>query len=287
MKKINGLSIGDNLHLAVAATKSLRDFAPNVAGAFKGCEPSWFNSAVQTTYNRMMIWLNDLAIVENAINVQLAATCSRSLFEHLLDLKWLIRNPHLGEAFRAFTLVRRYDIASVIVDECNRDATTDKSIYRRELELVCDPERRKMRDALCLEHGWVSKGGEPKRPKHWWGENAEQRARTLDGGTHTYLKYYLNLYSTISNLIHPGGVGLDGMSATAIAGLFISLHAFAQQFFLEATDLVCKTFPVPAETADAFHKLFFGDAPYGKPYMEPEASSPPSDEAETVIKPNA
>lgn len=257
-------SILEMIKLSVSATNTLNNFMhSSISPAFKNHpDQSHFHSTAMTTYNRISLWLSDLAIVRDPIHFQLAATCVRSIFEHLLDLKWLILNPKDAEKFSAFTLVRRFDIADKISTECKRYPNFDQSLFNSEIKLTSDLQLRIRRDELCKKNNWVTKTGEPRKPKHWWGESTEQRAHAVDPNDGKYLQIFLRYYALLSNHIHPGGVSLIGISGEAIATHFVGLHRLAQDFCLEATEIVCTNFPIPLSVNEEFHKIFFGDAPY-------------------------
>jgi hypothetical protein len=252
------------LKACVSATNSLYEFMGNsICPVFKqNPEKSPFHSATMSTYNRIILWMSDLATVSDPNHFQLAATCVRSIFEHLLDLKWLITNPQEADKFFAFTNVRRFDIAAKILSECERNSNIDREIFKTELRLANDSRSKEIRDELCLRHKWIKKNGDVSKPKHWWGENIEQRTHAIDLDGSKEFQIYLKMYAFLSNHIHPGGVSLQGISANALAQLFVGFHLKAQEFCKEATEIVLSNFPVPPTVIEEFRKKFFGDSPY-------------------------
>jgi len=252
------------LKACVSATNSLSEFMSNsICPVFKqNAEKSPFHSATMSTYNRIILWMSDLATVGDPIHFQLAATCLRSIFEHLLDLKWLTSNPQEAEKFFAFTTVRRFDIAAKILSECEHNPHIDRTIFKTELRMANDSQSKEIRDELCFRYNWIKKNGDTIRPKHWWGENIEQRTHAIDLDGSKDFQTYLKMYAFLSNHIHPGGVSLQGISANALAQLFVGFHLKAQEFCKEATEIIILHFPVPSDVIEKYRKKFFGDAPY-------------------------
>ncbi len=112
------LPLKDAVSFAPQATQILAEFAQRkVIQVFHSGELSHFNVALQTTYNRMAMWMSDLCVARDPIHIQIASVCARSIFEHLLDLKWLVTNPASAQSFNDYTVVRRFDIAGKIAKE--------------------------------------------------------------------------------------------------------------------------------------------------------------------------
>lgn len=82
-----------------------------------------FQVTMINIYSRMILWLQDSMIAKEPIHFQVAVTCARSMFEHLIDLKWLIMNPQSTEAFNAFTYVRRFDMADKVYKESLKNSS--------------------------------------------------------------------------------------------------------------------------------------------------------------------
>jgi hypothetical protein len=159
--KVDGIPVREWLEMTIDASAALLKFAKaKVCPALKvKNNQSHFKAAVTNTYNRMVLWLQDSIVTKEPIHIQIAATCARSMFEHLVDLKWLTLNPQSGEAFSAFTIVRRFDIADKILEESLRNPYMDVTPFRSAIALATRPKSRTMRDNLCRQHGWLKKNG--------------------------------------------------------------------------------------------------------------------------------
>lgn len=257
-------SISKMISLSISATNSLFEFmSKDICPIFKNDQDqTHFQAAIMTTFNRMILWLSDLAIIKEPIHIQLVATCARSLFENLIDLKYLIANPSEAEKFSAFTYIRRFDIADKISNACLAHPKMDIGLFATEIKLCNNEKIRSKREKLCHKYNYISKNGSIRKPMHWWGTSLEERTNTIDPDGSKDYKNYLRIYGTTSNLIHPGGVGLNGISGKGVASLFIGLSGISQEFCLDATEIICSNFSVPEDTIEKFHKQFFGDAPY-------------------------
>ena len=253
------------LEMTFKASASLFEFAKTaVCPELRAKEnKTEFEIAVMSTYNRMYLWLGDSLAAKEPIRFQIAATCARSMFEHLVDLKWLTMNPSSAVAFNDFTIVRRFDMADKILKESLRNPYMNVKPFKQAITLATRPKSRAMRDNLCLQHGWVNKNGQPKSPQHWWGQNIEKRALAVDPKGRKYIAFYMTLYADLSSQVHPGAVGLANISAEGVLGLFIASHHKTQDFFREATDLVCQHFPMPLKVKSEFQDKFSDDAVWG------------------------
>lgn len=207
----------------------------------------------------MTMWIADLSLACNAINVQIASVCARSLFEHLLDLKWLILHPEAAESFHEFVVVRRYHIAKRIAAEFAHHKEIPPAV-RSSIEVANNPNKRALADELCIKNGWVTSNGKPNVPMHWWGHSVEKRALAVDPLTRHYSGIYAMLYGWASSQVHPGGVGLVGISAEAIASLFVYLHFCAQDLFREATELTLERLSNSDELKKEFQTHFSNDS---------------------------
>jgi len=98
---------------------------------------------------------------------------------------------------------------------------------------------------------------------HWWGENAEQRALAVDRQGRKYIAQYVTIYGQLSNQLHPGIVGLQGISPEGVVSLFMAAQSLNQDYFREATGLACQHFPMPPEVRAAFEVQFGDNASWG------------------------
>ena len=263
-------SLGEMIGRSTRATSTLCEFAQASVCPLFGTteEQSYFHSAAMTTFNRMTLWLSDLAANPEPIRFQIAAVCCRSIFEHLVDLRWLIDNPGTAESFHHFTAVSRFQTAEKIRIEVDAFPNLDWQKLTAQMRLANDSQSRAVRDELCRRNGWVTKGGRPRPPLHWWGENARQRTLAIDPKKRKYLRIYLALFASMSSLVHSGAAGVQDISAKGFAGLFIGTHVNSQRFFLEACELVMDQFDAPAAVRREYADKFGHFAPYGSPNFD-------------------
>jgi len=260
-----GISWKEWLEMTSAASASLLEFANSaVCQALRARKnKSHFQVVMSNMYNRAVLWLKDSVIAKEPIHIQIAATCTRSMFEHLIDLKWLTLNPQSAEAFTAFTFVRRFDMADKILKESLRNPAMDPRLNKSAIALATNTQSRARRDELCRKYGWITKTGQTKTPLHWWGENAEQRALAVDPKGRKYIALYVTIYAELSNQVHPGMVGLRNISPEGVLSLFLAAQQMTQDFFREVTSLVCQHFPMPSKVTTVFQDKFSDNAVWG------------------------
>ena len=95
--------------------------------------------ALAGTYYRMCLFLRAPAKLDDACHFQIAAMAARSLFELLLDLKALAKDPGLAEKFLDFTWVSRYHKAKQLADFLDANPGVDATPRKHALALVNKP----------------------------------------------------------------------------------------------------------------------------------------------------
>jgi hypothetical protein len=162
--KVYGIPVRDWIEMTIKASASLLEFAKTtVCPVFQNKKNrSHFEAAVTTTYNRMVLWLGDSVVTKEPIRIQIASTCARSMFEHLIDLKWLTLTPQSAEAFLSFTIVRRFDMADKILKR-----VPAKSLYGRKAipggDSIGDPPKVANHARQLMPSAWLA---QEERPTH-------------------------------------------------------------------------------------------------------------------------
>src|SRR4051812_8939462 len=81
--------------------------------------------AITGTYYRMLAWMKTLTELKCPVHIQAVCSAARGMFELLIDIKQLIATPALADAYHAFTFVRRFRQAQVMVEEFDKIHGTD------------------------------------------------------------------------------------------------------------------------------------------------------------------
>lgn len=239
--EVSDLSVKTRVEAFYKGTDAVSKFAEKVMiPVLKGqLDLNIKERAIVDTYCRMYAWVRSMVAMNSYIHFQGAAAATRSLFELLLDIKMLV-NDETGELikkFHAFPDIDKFNRAKKIVsfcDEHRNNTQINDSIQRTFVNYV---GRKQKNEKTILRYWGKNKKGDPKRPKHWTGENVRERACSLG------LKYeelYVEIYSLLSWYIHSGSTGYVGLKEKDIENCFGYCHGLAQRMFIEATVICAK-----------------------------------------------
>ncbi len=239
--EVSDLSVKTRAEAFYKGTDAISKFAEKVMVPFLKGQFGLNNKerAIVDTYCRMYAWIRSMVTMNSCIHFQGAAAATRSLFELLLDIK-MLANDETGEfikKFHAFPDTDKFNRAEKIVsfcDEHRNDTQINDSIQRT---FVNNVSRKQKNEKTILRYRGKNKKGDPKRPKHWTGENVRERACSLG------LKYeelYVEIYSLLSWYIHSGSTGYVGLKEKDIENCFGYCHGLAQRMFIEATVICAK-----------------------------------------------
>ncbi|MDZ4784047.1 MAG: hypothetical protein SGJ19_27680 [Planctomycetia bacterium] len=164
-------------------TLALRDFArkklcPFVATSFRPPFEEGLELAVLLLLERVALWTDTLAALDNAAHFQAVAAGQRCLFELLVDLKLLLNQPELVALFHEFTFVERYYVtkqqASVVgASETKSSKTTMEATF------LTDPANI-ARYQKSRQHLW-RKESATSRVMHWSGIVLSKVVKSLGG----------------------------------------------------------------------------------------------------------
>ena len=222
-------------------TRALHEFAEkNVCPVVRAVlQKSDHETALAATYYRMCLLLRALAKLDDTCHFQVAAMAARSMFELLLDLKALAKDPTLGQKFFDFTWMSRYHKARQLANFLQHNPDVDPTPHQQALALVNKPGVKQNREQLCKKHGWVDSEGKPTWPIHWSGKDTFARAK--DAGIE-YAEIYRSEFFIQSYYVHAGGAGIHSMSREALESLFAISHQLVQRLFAEATKIIGNAF---------------------------------------------
>jgi Family of unknown function (DUF5677) len=191
--------------------------------------PSAQEIALRDTYYKMYLFLRSALIMNSLDHFQSVAALTRSLFELLLDLKFIAQDS-TGDAvkrYNEFQEIERYRRAEQLVefDRNHPDAIKQDISPQR---TFCSDQQRQARVASALKRG--------KYPDHWTGKNARERAKILGKEA-----MYVEVYSLLSWYVHAGAAGTAGMSKEALESVFGVCHGLIRRIFLDAISTCAKT----------------------------------------------
>jgi hypothetical protein len=218
--------------------------------------PSDRDNAILALYWRVIGLLTSIYALNGAFHFQSIASASRSLFELYLDLALLIRDP-TGDSvdrFHAFTRVERFRVAEKIVEFFDAHPTLPTTDLAAARSLMSNATERTAIEGI-VDHFWGrDKNGKLRWPKHWSQYDARGRAKAL--GTSFEALYVRNWYE-LSWHVHPGSVGVAGLSADA----FDSFNGLAHRLVIEASveiySIVARELHLDATIEDLPSKLTF------------------------------
>ncbi|MEO8496168.1 MAG: DUF5677 domain-containing protein [Planctomycetota bacterium] len=198
-----------------------------------------YESVFSATYYRMCLWFEAIVVLKDPRHFQLAQSASRSLFELLIDVKLLIRDPTAVEQVNAFTRVERFRRAHRLNTFLNEHPSVDKSGYSAEIKHATDPATRVEIDSLREQHWGRDSKNKLIWPKHWSGKDAARRAADLGL---EFEERYISDYSFQSWYTHPGLAGIAGLSGGDLTKAFAIAHLVSQRSFSRATEAVASEF---------------------------------------------
>lgn len=243
------LSMHEMADAVYGGTKALKDclknHVVNVVGTQMGRTPE--EEALVQTYCRMYAWMESLVVLNRTVDLQAISAGARSLFEFLLDIKLLCKDPTNVSKFHAFTFVEKFRAAKNLV-EISDELTGDTTKWS-EPRTFFSNAANKARFSGDLATHWP---GLNKPPPHWSGRTLPDRAKDIGID---YELIYRHLVARLNWYIHPGQSGIDGLSDNGFVGGFALANDLAQRCTLEATDIICDKFHLLIADADLRKKI--------------------------------
>jgi hypothetical protein len=203
-----------------------------------------YEKVLSSLYYRMFLWFEALTELKDPRHFQVAQSAARSLFELLLDVKLVIRDPNVVEQVNAFTRVERFRRANRLNAFVNEHPAIDSSQYIAEVQHATDPAAIAEIDSLREKYWGRDKHDKLIWPKHWSGSDALSRARIAGGeiAGGEFEETYVSDYSFQSWYAHAGLAGIGGISREGLTKAFALAHLSSQRSFSQATETVAFAF---------------------------------------------
>lgn len=222
-------------------TVALRDFIDTTVMPLfpsEACNDT-YNDKMIDIYGRMQLWLRSLAGLKEPMHFQAVCAGARSIFELLLDLRTLSRNPSLVGQLVAFTKVNRYQNAQKTVKLLESHPEIDRTRYKHQVALLADDDRRKEHESNISRYWPSEPGKKQKGPNHWYKGSVYEQCREL--GVEHELAYRTE-YARHCWFVHAALVGIDGVSTEGLVNTFTRAHLLVQRSVINGTEIVAGLF---------------------------------------------
>jgi hypothetical protein len=171
-------------------------------------EESDTEKAIVGAFFRFHACMHSLVLMNNILDFQAVASCARTAFELLIDIKILSLDSSgdLVKKYHIFPTVERFNSARKLKRFWENNKTNLGDCFLAQREYVESFTERF--DKIVAKYWGTDKNNKPKYPKHWTGENLESRVRQLG------LKYernYYELYPKLSWYVHSGSACYAGL----------------------------------------------------------------------------
>ncbi len=203
--------------------------------------PSRKEEILKGLYFRMYAWMRTLVSLNDTVHFQATASAARSIFELLLDIKLVIDDNPKGalQKFDAFVEVEKFRVAKKYVDFKNHNPSLKYRGDQGKENLVNKQDEQTRIEELKELHWGRDKKDKVISPPHWSGWPLSKRAE--EAGKDYEFSYHES-FGLLSWYVHPGSVGIQGMSKESLEAVFGNSHMLAQPMFLDAMLLVAKEF---------------------------------------------
>jgi Family of unknown function (DUF5677) len=198
-----------------------------------------YHDRLRDIYSRMQLWVRSLSELKEPMHFQAVCAGARSIFELLLDLRTLSRNPSLVDQLVAFTEVNRYQNAQKTVKLLERHPEIDRTRYKQQAAVVADDDRRREHERTMSKY-WPSEADKRRNgPSHWFKGSVYGQCREL--GVEHELAYRTE-YAHHCWFVHAALVGVDGISEEGLVNTFTRAHVLVQRSVINATEIVGELF---------------------------------------------
>lgn len=212
----------------------------NVIATLQGSRTD-FEDALAGTYYRMCFCVESLTRLNNKRDFQVALGVTRTIYELYIDMVELSTVPIQAAKFLDYTFVAKFSAAKKLVDELSHQGITDPTIGKHERAFIGDPKNQTKYQAELLKH-WPSKQGQAaKAPLSWTNTNLPTRVKAIGNAE---LLRYRKIYSMLCWYSHSGLVGVANLSAEGLESAMGFGHAYSQDVFYEATNLIAGVFKI-------------------------------------------
>ena len=194
-----------------------------------------FEEATAAIYLRMFFWIDSLTRLNKLPDTQAACSATRSMYELLIDLLEIKKDPKLVEQFANFNFVEKFRAAEKLVTAMDEAGNTTE--HKPQRVFFDDTANKQKVDMLMAKH-WPNL---KKAPGNW--RALDLAKRTEDLGAKEKVRYR-TLYPMFSWYSHSGVVGFYDLSEDAYLSAFGMAQLYAQQIFQEASLLIGDQFQV-------------------------------------------
>lgn len=208
--------------------------------------------AIAATYNRITLLLRGIATLEDPAHFQIANSVARTVFELVVDLKMLRKDPSLAAKFFAFARVVKFRKAEQLVSFLDGNPSIDRTAHQHAINFANDPQRKQSVEQQCIQHWGATRNGQPNWPDHWSGKNIADRAH--DAGLE-FEEMYRSQFFLQSQYVHAGPAGIQDLSRDALICSFGIAHRLIQQLAATATELVGDQFHLFDTNLELRHRL--------------------------------
>jgi len=198
-----------------------------------------YEDALAGSYYRMALVVGSLTKLDSISDFQTVQAGARTVFELLLDLKMLAKDPALAGPFFAFAEVQPFSKAAQLTKFLDENPTVDRTPYAHATRLASDPAERMKYEAKCIKYWGKPRKGTPKPNAHWSNKGLCKRAK--DAGPE-YEEIYRGDVFTQNYCVHAGAAGVAGFGREAIESLYTIGHHLACQLLREATEIIAAQF---------------------------------------------
>ena len=216
----------------------------------KGRPSRRLDATVYEAYALMVLWVGSIAKLNETKDVQAIGAGARSLFEQLLDLKWLEQNPQpeWSEKFHEFPRVDRYRLAEKVLDYKNNNP--DSQISEKKFREIMAMLNRGEPVAAVVARLWGKnpKTGNLNWPRHWTGE-ADILGRAKKLGSE-FADAYQERYRVLCWLVHSGSSAFHGRDSESIENYVAHGYLWAFEFAHQGTKLACEILGIAGNIPD-------------------------------------
>lgn len=209
---------------------------PLIDGAIQksSCE-----KAIAGTFLRMKQLVSGLCVLDDPQHFQITNAVARTVFELCLDLHALSKDPSIESKFWSFTQVSRFHKTQQLVSFLEGSPSVDRSAHADAIRYASDPARKTRIEALVRTHWGTDRKGKLRWPDHWSGQLIFSRAK--NAGV-KYEEFYKTHFSYLSNHVHAGIGGIQGLSQSALICCFAIAIYLTRDLFEDSVNIVIDAF---------------------------------------------
>lgn len=242
---VKDLSLKIRLDAFYDGTKELYEFSKDIIipATQSLVSPNPNEDAIRGTYYRMFLLIESAVFLNNLRSFQTTAMITRSLFEQLLDLKFLSNDKDGAwtNKYHAFPEIDKVKIANKLVEFDQKNPGILSKDIKIKKEYIENSERKERVKNNILSYWGTTEKGDPQKPGHWTGMNIDSRANQFGPECEGL---YLEIFPNLSLYVHSGSTGYAGISQEGLNSLFGICHRNIQKIYIEATRICAKSLKI-------------------------------------------